>query len=544
MLRLIKSISRREWRFCLYILVALVILTSLTRIYAFTKTPAGYTWTGSLSFCWMDWHVYGTYVEQARAGKFLFADLYTSPAESRPMFNIVWLSIGLFARLTGLSSQAALEITRLLAIPGLLFFLYLLIAHLITDIKQRKIAFVLAVFAGGWGVYLLPAITSFLSSAGTAGYFLPIDFYVPEAFVFLSVFYSVHFIISLTGFIVLLLLALLASQEKKLLYAWPAGLVGSVLANFHPHIFVLAVSIIMIYWLYLFFKKRIEFVYLVKFGSIVFLLSLPSLVYQYKMLSTPWGQTQAWQSNTGIYNYSYVLAGFGMILVLALGSIILSARRKIEIKHYDFLIVWLGVQTILTLIPTSLQRRFLEGLSIGLCILASYSLTRVLSKRWLVIDIAIFRRLFYIAIFTVVFGFSFIFFMYFDFMNINYGSYMMYARTDALRAIEILPQYVEADGLILADEVNSVLIPHYSLRPVFAAHPNETIDFRYKKELITLLAASPSPVQREMIFRDNGIKYFFYDKNASWQFDPDREPYLEKLMGQGNYRLYRVEENG
>ena len=88
MVELFKSITKKEWKFWIKVLLALLFLTSLSRIFIFINMPEDSVWSGRTYFSPVDRYVYVSYIEQVRSGAYLLEDLYTSKEESVPMLNV------------------------------------------------------------------------------------------------------------------------------------------------------------------------------------------------------------------------------------------------------------------------------------------------------------------------------------------------------------------------------------------------------------------------------------------------------------------------
>ena len=439
-----------------------LVLTSLSRIFAVLWTPDGQVWTGRVYFAPADRFVYASYIEQVRDGAFLLEDIYTSKDESTPMFNIFWIGAGLIARLTGLSAKATLELLRLALIPALLFVLYLFLKLLISDIFQRKLTFLLAAFGGGLGVWLYPLLEPFFREKPVYDY-LPIDFTVAESFIFTTCYYSAHFIFSMLLFVAILFFSLLVLERRRLSYAIPAGLAGLLLANFHPFSFVVICFILGVYAIYLFWKDRRGAGFFLKYLFIFALLSFPSAAYHYYMLDTPWWRNQIWNSGTERPNIIFIAVGYGLLLVFSVLEVIVIVKNKIKFDYAPILVIWFLSQVALIFFPMSVQRRFLEGYGIILSILAGYFLKDFLKKRKWMPD----RKIFALIFFTLSFSLSFIAVLYFDFYNIYLRIKSMYISSDAIEAMMELKRVAGPDELVLADIFNANMIPGLAVRRVF-----------------------------------------------------------------------------
>ncbi|MBU4421775.1 hypothetical protein KKB41_02320 [Patescibacteria group bacterium] len=534
---LIKSITKKEWKFWIWVVAGLILATSLSRLAVPIFMPEDGAWRGNVIYSFIDRYVYVSYIEQAREGNILFQDLYTAKEESSPMLNVFWLGMGLVAKATRLSANAALEIFRILLIPALFFVSYLLISFFIKDIWQRKLAFLFSAFAGGLGALFFPIIALFYSEKAAA-YQLPIDFDTPEAFLFPTSYYSPHFIFSTTLLLLIILLSLLAIEKKNLHYAFPAGIAGLILSNFHPFSFIVVSYLFICYFLFLLWKNRAEAWFLFKYGCLLFIFVLPSIIYHAFMFFTPWWQNQTWGSTTYIPNIFSILSGYGLLVPFAIWSLWLAYKNKIEIKKIYFLLIWFLGQIVLIFLPVSVQRRFLEGYSFVLIILASYAIVLFLEKRKWIIK----GKIFAITIFILCFGLSYILVLTLDLKNIVSQGNVVYFKKAEVEAIKELKNIVPKDELIISDIYNSAIIPGIALRRVFVGHGTETIDFERKYLILERFMASSNDMEKSLILDNNGIKYLFYDNiwEKDWAWDPDEMDFLEKVYEQGDYKIYKV----
>lgn len=540
MMELIKSITGQEWKFWAKVLVAVLVLTSLSRIFIVIMTPGDSVPRGNNIFSFIDRHVYTSYIEQAREGRYFFDDLFTAKEDSVPMLNLFWLGAGLFARFTHLSANATLEFLRVLFIPFLLLAVYLLVAYFIKDIRQRRQAFLLASLGGGLGTVFLPAfyIMELMSAPGVMTRNFPIDLDKAESFIFSTSYYSAHFVFSTILFVLILLLSLLAIDKKKLFYSLPAGLLSLVLINFHPFTFISVFFILFSYFIFLLWKSKNDALFFIKYGFIAGAIALPSVFYHISMFYTPWWQNQTWNSGTVTPFFLAIIAGYGVMLYFIFRSLQLSFGKKIEIHKENFLLVWLLSQFVLVFMPVSVQGRFLEGYWLVLVIAGSYSLTLFLKKK----DWIIKSKIYAAGLFIAVFSLSFILLIVLDLKNILLRGNLIYIKKDAVAAMRGLKNIAGRDDLVLADIYNSSVIPGIAVRRVFVGHGVETIDYDRKYKILKQFMASGDEKERELILRNNKIAYLFYDGSwkKDWAWNPDDEKFLQKIYERGNYKIYTV----
>ena len=125
---IIKSIDKKEKLFILYFSLFLILLLLIPYLYGYFNTPAEHYYNPIYGFSSGDKSVYYSYIEQIKQGNFLLKDLYTSEIQSRQTLNILWLFIGLFAKIFHLSVPLVFLLFQIMLTPVLLYLLYLFIS--------------------------------------------------------------------------------------------------------------------------------------------------------------------------------------------------------------------------------------------------------------------------------------------------------------------------------------------------------------------------------------------------------------------------------
>ncbi|MBU2529729.1 MAG: hypothetical protein KKD35_01715, partial [Elusimicrobia bacterium] len=415
------------------------------------------------------------------------------------------------------------------------FVLYLLFAFCFNDIFKRKLALLLAAFGGGIGVWVYPLLEPFYRGLEIATH-MPIDLTMGEPFIFNSTYYSSHYIASLTLFVLIILFTLLAIQNKRLLYGLYAGLCGLVLANFHPFTYAIIAFVFVAYQIFLLIKEKKSGIWFLKYLLVFGFVSSPSIFYHLYMLATPWWQNQMWNSMTEAPDVIFIVFGFGLLLLFSVLTVYKSLRKEVNIKFESFLMIWLLAQMSLIFLPTSIQRRFLEGYQIILVILSVCSLDYFLKKRsWLLKG-----RIFPATIFFLCFSLSLFLVVIFDFYNFYHRIGTMYIFSEHYVAMKELKKITGPDEIIIADLVSANMIPGLALRRVFVGHGVETINAEKKIRELTIFAKTNNDQVRKEIIKRYNIKYLFYDPGWNWGFDPNEKEYLEQVYEKGGYKVYKV----
>src|SRR3990167_1752896 len=80
---LIKSITKKEWRFLIIITLFVIFLTTLPYLYGWDQTPENYTYNCLHSLTPGDIHVYFSWIESIKQGNLFIENLYTSEPQAR-----------------------------------------------------------------------------------------------------------------------------------------------------------------------------------------------------------------------------------------------------------------------------------------------------------------------------------------------------------------------------------------------------------------------------------------------------------------------------
>lgn len=275
---LIKSISKKEWKFFFFIVFFIVLITTLPYLYGWYQTPDNQTYLGLNYFSSADTHVYFSYIEQVKHSQFVFEDLYTAEPQDPTLISIFWFVLGLLAKLFNLSSILIFHLIRILLIPIFLFLLYLLSVYFWLDLKWRKICFIFLTFASGLGF----TVSGFIKQLSQK----PLDLWVPESNNLLIMLQSPHFIAFSILMIVVFFLMFLALETNRARYSIIAGLLALILFQFHPYHIPTIFGVLFLYLLIQFIKHQQILIPELRNLIIFSLLSLPAIIYWLVLVKT------------------------------------------------------------------------------------------------------------------------------------------------------------------------------------------------------------------------------------------------------------------
>lgn len=376
MKKLLQKISRYEWKHLWAITLIIITLSAVPFIYAHLSAPEGYEYNGLHSLTRGDFPVYYSYINQIKNGQELLFNNFALEEQTTPILNIFWLLLGKFALLFKLEPATVIQLFKIVLTPVAIISLYIFTSYFFSDIKKRLMAIWTLCFSSGFGGY---AIYIFLSHRTTRSENWPIDFWVPESNTFLTLYHLPHFILSLTLIVSIYYLFLRALETKKSLYALYAGLLGLILFNFHPYHTLTVNSVISIYLAYKLFTQPKDWFLYIRIFLLWFIPSTVSVIYHYLLILTDFAiGSRALQNVSLTPPPIYIFLGYGFVLIFAIcGLYFYFKNRKTnftDINHFDFIVIWFIVNSLLLYFPIAFQRRFLAGYHIPMVLLAIFSL--------------------------------------------------------------------------------------------------------------------------------------------------------------------------
>jgi hypothetical protein len=469
----------------------------------------GSVWSGLQFLSPGDLNVYLSYIEQARQGRLLFENLYTTE-KLLPVLNIFWLLAGALARLLHLSPLAAYHAIRTLLIPPLVAVTYCLISFFFPDMKRRLTAFGLFVFGSGLGLYFAPIFASSQPAGGS--YQWPIDMWVAESNTFLTMLYSPHFIASLLLILLAMLLLLLAFGSGSWRQAAAAGLCGLLLFEFHPfHAPTLyAVPAAWLFWLTA--RRRATFRQWLMYGLFV-TISSPAVIYHYYLTHYDTSASALMQANLTITpQIWHVIIGLGAISLLWPFGLLLARRQEpAAADRWDFLVAWVAVQGLLIYSPISFQRRLIEGIEFPLVMLSVPVLFWLAGRFWRWVGP---ERTYGYALCTVMVVIVFLpstvsaMVRSLDAYHSNNPPIFFYSRDEG-SVMEWLRLSTPSDAVILSSTSIGNDIPGLTGRRVYAGHWVNTIDLTRKHDEIARFFSTMDNAERLEFVRNKGITYLY-----------------------------------
>ena len=426
--------------------------------------------------------------------------------------NLFYLFLGHLARWTGLSLILVFHLARLLGVILLLFFLWRFLTVTLTVERWQLWAFTLASLGLGlgWLVFALGVLTS--------------DFWVAEAYPFLSAYANPHFALGLALLLWLLTLPGLYNQvpQPRWLAGWKAGGAALLLSMLSPFgvVVVLATLGGLLLWEFISHLVTSRRQPGIRSSLAAFVLAspvcqrlihrliwvlicgVPLLLYDFWVVRID-PQLAVWNAQ----NLTLTPPAWDVLLALspALLLALPGAWRVARSDHRDarLLLVWALTGAVLIYAPFGLQRRFLMGLYAPIAALAGYGLESLTERysprfaRWaaiLALGLALPTTL--LILMVGLFG-------------AQIRDPVLYLTRAEAQALEWLNSNTPADALVLAAPETGQFIPAHTGRRVLYGHPYETVNGEAEKAQVRGFFQGDLPSLSDLL-EQRQVDYVFY----------------------------------
>ena len=428
-----------------------VLLGSVPYLWGLTVCPGDGSFIGYTRNI-DDMAVYMSWVKQTALGSIVTENLFQDK-QGGAQFNVYILVLGFAARLAGglfrHPETAVLHLARLLQALALPWVFYSFSGLFLSGGRSRLTATLIFLFGGGFGFFLPGAV----------------DAWQPEAVTFMSAYLNPLF----TAALILMLLCLGSLLRGRL---WQAGLWLFLLGNVHTYDTVIVALLWAFAALWEYGRTRDLRRLLLHIASgaagavsvaVNCAIYLRDPIYRSRVdtvISTP----EIW----------YVLAGFGLPLLLACAALIMVKKGRLSLRQLPVLVFWLLAGLAILYIPFSQQRKFIMGYMIPVSLLAGPALAQCLSRTG-----GLRRALCALAVLVLAAG---------NLTNIHRDMTELSAGTTAARfspwmsrdeerVMDWIAAHAGPGDVIMAPPQTALFIPGYTGRRVYYGHWSETPDY-------------------------------------------------------------------
>ena len=440
--------------------VILFVIAAITIPYILAWRSAGVDYRfGGFLLNPQDGNSYLAKMYQGWQGDIRFTLPYTAELGNGAYLFLFYLVLGHIARLSGLSLITTFHVARGISTLLMLLCLYRYLVYTFEQVRIRLFAFILAAIGSGFGWFAI-LFGKFTS-----------DFWVAEAYPFLSAFANPHFPLALA---IVLLLFTFTRYKNSGLPSWLTPLLSFLLAIVLPFGVVLVLVILTGLVLWELFPHYAQIFRSRVFQRLAFigLGGIPVLIYDFLVTYTdPLLRVWNSQNQTPSPPLWDVLISLSPVILLAFIGIGLS--YKSQDRPLRLLIAWAVLGLLLLYVPWGLQRRFMLGFYIPLSALAAAGLGATVKRPRSYIFTAVLIIMLVIPT-NLVIAIS-------SLQAINTHDMRIYLSKGEADAFDWIGSHTAQDAIILAAPDTGLYIPAYTGRRVFYGHPYETVDAAFQK---------------------------------------------------------------
>lgn len=519
MLEIIKTITKREWQFVFFIMILVILVTTVPFIYnkVFQKPDSYYM--GSIWMGGGDMYVYYTYIDQARNGQWLFENKFTSEPQTPALFNPLWLIMGWVAKIFNFSNFVIWHITRVALLFVLIPLLYIFLSYFFEDKLQRKLGLLLAAFSSG-------IFTTY-----------------SEASIFTIIFHSPQFILSLILILLIFLFVLLGVDKKNLKWLIFAGLCSLLLIIIHPYDIVTIYIVVLVFFTFLIFLRRLAIFRAIAGLGIIVVISGVGLLYYYYIF-TKEAALGGWalQNLTPSPAFPTYIIAFGFLwLTTLVGLYYYFFKDRLGNNKYIFAAAWFVASTLLLYAPLQFNRKLMFGLQVPMVIFTTIALYKIYLN-WVskfaarVVRIAIIVAMG--ALLTANSAFSF-----FANFSLSFRGGYYYLPKVFVDGLHFLRNYGNPSEVMLASpKWNTTLSGEVGKRS-FVASAHNTLNF-YEKEAQTkwFFFDNNNDQSKINFLKENRINYIIYTalEKSMGDYNPVKKSYLNSIYQNEDLTIYAV----
>lgn len=541
-------LSKKEWKFLCLVGVGVMVITTAPFVYGFLHTPPDKYFLGFHTLASGDYSVYLSYILQTYDGHFLFRDLFTGESSSYNMLNTFWVVVGFLGKALRVSPIVAFHVSRIISLLLLLVSIYIFVGLYEKDIAKRKILFLFLTFSTGISGYFLSYFDKIYYAQD--GYFhRPMDLWVPESNIFLSMLHSGHMSLALALTISIFSFTWFFIKTEQYRWSILAGIFLLSLVSFYPFQLPMVLGVLGSFWFVSCVAQK-KFLQKLLYHLIIMVTIIsPLLWYYFFMLRIDAVMAQRNAQNLNFTPaWYFFLTSFGVLVPLAMYRIWRILRERSYNENVLFLFVWLIFQLILIYLPFHFQRRTIGGLQLPLTIFAVEGLLVLFHRikaraQPFVVQYILSNKMVLVYLFIFVFGFSNAVVVAKNIVLYYTQSPYVYHPLNDILAMQWLKENLSENDTVLSHYSSGYLIPGYSGKRVFLGHGVETIYFEKKKQDTQAFFSGSfgKEAQTEFLQKNNITYVYFGDFEKSYgTFNPDEKNYLKKAYQNNAVSIYKV----
>ena len=439
----------------------------------------------------LDGNTYLAKMYEGYQGEWLFTLPFTANHTQGTFLFEFYIFLGHIARWLHLPLWTVFHLARILST---ILFLIALTEFLekVIDLKGTQFALCTALICFGsglgWTFILFGQVTS--------------DFWVAEAYPFLSSFSNPHFILGMA-----LLLAILTRTEirggKNLAVLWILGISLGIIMPFAA-VIAGVVAAAREGWRW-FDERKIN---LFPVLSILLGAGLVVLVQYWQILQDPFLRQWNRQNVTPGVPIRDLLVSLSPVILLAAFEIFITVKDREISPCKKLLITWVVISLALVITPFSLQRRFIFGIYIPLAILA------VTGVDTLALKLQKSGASWFLFVF-VLSSLTNVMIIFSGLSLVKNGNELMVITQDEKAAFVWVAQNSSTGDIVLGSPSLGNFIPGRTGRKVVYGHPFETVDAQVREEEVNSLYENFLSMEEQ--------RQYLIDQSIDWVIQGPRE---------------------
>lgn len=505
--------SREERRWVAAVSVLLLIVTSLPYLLAYQRAGEAWQFSGFVLGV-DDGNSYIAKMLRGAEGDWLFRSPYSAAQQDGFLAFLPYLMLGKLTSQPGQHEQlvALFQLYRWAGGFALAFAVYAFAGLFLVQRKQRQLAALLALAGGGLGWLAMFGLGALWGER------VPLEFYSPESFGFLSLFSLPHLEVS-RALLLFGLAAFLRPAPGWLGWVLP-GLLWLVLGFFQPLTIASGWAVLGMFVM----VRGIDCLLQARRGDpdcraalrrdllraiVTGAISLPWVVYNFAAFQLD-PYLHGWSQQNIILSpppADYLLA---YAVMLPLGVLGLRGLWRQDSRAAALLAGWLTAFPILAYFPYPLQRRLPEGIWVALAVLGTAGLFQ-LARRWRKIAAPLVALSFLPAAFLVLGGL----------LSAWTPQEPVFIPAHQVRAFQFLRGIAAKDDTVLASFALSNRIPAWAAVRTITGHGPESIGAKeIEPRIERFFQAEISEEERLSLIRDYGIRFVIVEADdksgAGW----------------------------
>ncbi len=528
-----KTLSKREICWIVVFGVVVATITTIPYVLGFASQGEDWVFTGFV-YGVEDGNSYMAKMRIGTSGGWLFRTPYNTLPQQGVVAFLPFILIGKLASEPAVHEQLVVlyHLLRIFATFFAIYAIYQFIALFIKQIYWRRWATILATVGGGTGwLLILIGKSNWLGS-------LPLEWYSPEWFGFLS-FYGLPHMLIARG-LMLIALSLYLTSPAKLLRAWCAGGVLFLLGLVHPLSLVSSAAVIGFHqisiWILSIRAKTLKNAqrwFTAAFRSLV--LPSPIVLYMVIRFSTdPF--LEAWTSQNRIISPhpAHIIIAYGLMFI----PVLLGVKKIYEKRKWSgmLLLAWILSLPLLAYAPHNLQRRFPESIWVAIVIVAAVGLERFIGgapgKRRFVGSVLLSLSL-PSAFFLLLGGAR---------VTLN-PTTPVFRPADEVKALLWLSEHDNVTNNVLASYETGNALPAWTSAYVVIGHGPESPNLdELRSHVESFYSGQFTPEEQFNLLEDHAIEYVFYGpfERTFGNEEIKESEFLELVYKSGEYEIYSV----